>query len=156
MYSQILLPLDGSKLSEKALPHAQGLARPAGAKVHLIYVFTSHPSGGTPLGGGIEANQSVSQTAEIARQLQEAQINETQEYLEHVAKTLNDDGIETQIEIHEGAPHDHIVDYARQHGIDLIIMASHGHGGLKRLLTGSTTDKVVRAGEVPVLVVPCI
>ncbi len=79
-----------------------------------------------------------------------------QEYLEHIATQLKNDGIETQTEIQEGSPHDHIVDYARQHGVDLIIMSSHGHGGLKRLLTGSTTDKVVRAGEVPVLVVPCI
>lgn len=154
MYSQILVPLDGSKLSEKAIPHAQGLARPVRAKVHLINVFTSHPSGGSPLGGGIEANQSVSNTAEIARQLHEALISETQEYLEHKAKQLTDDGIETQIEITEGSPHDHIIDYARQHSIDLIVMASHGHGGIKRLLTGSTTDKVIRSGEIPVLVVP--
>ncbi len=44
MYTQILIPLDGSKLSEKALPHAQGLAKSYGATVHLLQVFTHHPS----------------------------------------------------------------------------------------------------------------
>ena len=59
MYSQILVPLDGSKLSEKALPHAQGLAKTYGATVHLLQVFTHHPSGGPTQGGGPEAGKSV-------------------------------------------------------------------------------------------------
>ncbi|MFB3093273.1 MAG: universal stress protein [Dehalococcoidia bacterium] len=48
-----------------------------------------------------------------------------------------------------------MVNYAREHGIDLVVMSTHGFGGLKRLLVGSVTDRVIRSCEVPVLVVPC-
>ena len=153
MYSRILVPLDGSKLAEKALPHAQGLAKTSGATIHLINVFTKHP-GGIPLTGGLESGHSVAGTAELARQLEESQISGMDEYLAHVATQLEHDGIHAEREIHEGPAHDHIIDYAKQHGIDLIVMSTHGHGGLKRLLLGSVTDRVIRAGEVPVLVVP--
>ena len=90
----------------------------------------------------------------MARQLEEAEISGVEEYLEHVALQLEHDGIQSEREIHEGSAHDHIIDYAKQHGIDLIVMSTHGHGGLKRMLLRSNTDRVIRAGDVPVLVVP--
>ena len=154
MYSRILVPLDGSKLAEKALPHAQGLAKTSGASIHLINVFTKHPSSGIPPTGGPESDRSAGSTAELARQLEEAQISGMDGYLAHIATQLEHDGIQAEREIHEGPAHDHIIDYAKQHGIDLIVMSTHGHGGVKRLLLGSSTDRVIRAGEVPVLVVP--
>ena len=153
MYSRILVPLDGSKLAEKALPHAEGLARTSGATVHLISVFTRYPAGSL-LAGGLEGGSSTTSTLELARQLEETQISNAKEYLVHVAAQLEHDGIQVEKEFHEGSPHDYIIDYSKQHGIDLIVMSTHGHGGLKRLLLGSITDKVVRAGETPVLVVP--
>ena len=154
MYSRILVSLDGSKLAEKALPHAEGLAKTTGATIHLITVFSRHPREGNPTGAGLESDRSVDEALEMRRQFEESQIQQTEEYLLRIATRLNNDGISTETEIHEGAPYEHIVDYAKQHGVDLIVMASHGHGGLKRMLLGSTTDRVIRAGEVPVLVVP--
>ena len=55
----------------------------------------------------------------------------------------------------EGGAAEKIVNYTREHGIDLVVMSTHGFGGLKRLLLGSVTDRVIRSCEVPVLVVPC-
>ena len=178
MYTQILIPLDGSRLSEKALPHAQGLAKSYGATVHLLQVFTHHPSGGQPRlenpgaglgsGGGESTGTALAgwsaststgsggshpSTLELARQLREAQIEEAEEYLEHVATQLKNEGIAVETELHEGASHEHIVEYAKQHSVDLIVMSTHGHGGVKRFFMGSTTDRVIRAGEIPVLVV---
>ena len=153
MYSRILVPLDGSKAAEKALPHAQGLAKTSGATIHLISVFTRHPTGGVPLFGGLGSDRNPASMAEVARQLEEAQIAGVEEYLEHIAFQLEHDGIQSEREIHEGSAHDHIIDYSKQHGIDLIVMTSHGHGGLKRMLMGSVTDRVIRSGDVPVLVV---
>jgi nucleotide-binding universal stress UspA family protein len=153
MYSRILVPLDGSKLAEKALPHAEGLAKTSGATIHLINVLSRYTSASV-LSGSIESAPGTAVAVELARQLEEAQISESKEYLRHAADQLEHDGINVHIEFHEGSPHDYIIDYAKQHGIDLIVMSTHGHGGLKRMLLGSITDKVIRAGEMPVLVVP--
>lgn len=154
MYSCILVPLDGSKLAEKALAHAEGLAKSSGASVHLLMSMSRHYSSETPIGGGLEADQSVALTAELGRQLAEAEIQTAQLYLDHTATNLRNLGIETIVELTTGSAHEHVIDYAKQHSVDLIIMSTHGHGGLKRMLLGSTTDRVIRSGEVPVLVVP--
>ena len=154
MYSCILVPLDGSKLAEKALAHAEGLAKSSGATVHLIMSMTRRYGSETPIGGGLESDQSVARTAELSRQLEEAEIQNAQQYLDHTAMSLKNLGLETVVELTTGPPHEHVIDYAKQHGVDLIIMSTHGHGGLKRMLLGSTTDRVIRSGELPVLVVP--
>lgn len=171
MYAQILVPLDGSELAERALSHAQGLAKTHGATVHLLRVLTHHPSGGHSRGGGqtgdgaagtraglaigipSDLGGSSSRSLELARQLLEAQLEEAQEYLEHMAARLKDEGIVVETELLEGEPHERIVEHAKQHGVDIIVMSTHGHGGIKRLIMGSTTDRVIRSGEAHVLVV---
>jgi len=153
MYSRILVPLDCSKLAEKALPHAEGLAKSSGATIHLINVLSRYTSA-SMLSGSFDSDPATVVGVDLARQLEEVQISESKQYLRHAADQLEHDGIKVQIEFHEGSPHDYIIDYAKQHGIDLIVMSTHGHGGLKRMLLGSITDKVIRAGEMPVLVVP--
>jgi nucleotide-binding universal stress UspA family protein len=56
--------------------------------------------------------------------------------------------------LREGAADENIVAYAKEYEIDLIVMSTHGHSGFKRFLLGSVTDRVIRAGQTPVLVVP--
>ena len=56
--------------------------------------------------------------------------------------------------LREGAADEHIVAYAQEHAIDLIVMSTHGYSGFKRFFLGSVTDRVLRAGQTPVLVVP--
>ena len=171
MYTKILVPVDGSELSERAIPHALGLAKTYGATIHLLQVFTHHPSGGralgwSPLGGGTAGVRPGAATQgppgladinprslELARQLREAQMEEAQEYLEHTATQLKNEGMTVETQILEGEPHDRIVEYAKQHLIDIIVMSTHGHGGVKRFFMGSTTDRVVRSGEAHVLVI---
>ncbi len=154
MYSRILVPVDGSELAERALPHAEGLAKSVGATVYLLRVFT-HNRESNLGGGGLESAQSIKVTVELVRQLEEAQIQEAQEYLSRVAARLTSDGINVESDLSQGAPDEAIVDYVKQHGIDIITMSSHGRGGIRRFLLGSVTDRVIRSGTVPVLVVPC-
>ena len=154
MYRNLLVPLDGSGLSEQALPHAKDLAKSSGGSMHLIRVLTSHPDADNPIGASLQADRSVGAAMEIGRQLQEARISAIQDYLEHHAFQPKNDGIEAQTEILEGSPEDNIVEYAKQHDIDLVVMSTSGQGGIKRLILGSTTDRVIRSCEVPVLVIP--
>ena len=153
MYSNILVPLDGSDLAEKALPYAVNLAKLNGAKVHLVHVFTSHPEGVVPV-SGLSQDLSVARTNEWSRQIQEANISRVQEYLDHTAGNLHNDGLETKTALLEGSPHEELVNYAKQNDVDLVTICSHGRGGLKRMLIGSVTDKIIRSGEIPVLVIP--
>jgi nucleotide-binding universal stress UspA family protein len=154
MYSCILVPLDGSKAAEKALSHAEGLAKSDGASIHLLMVFAKHPTSGNVTGGGLESDRGVEQASELGRQFEEAQIERAQVYLDDIANRLRGLGFEVETEIGEGSVHEHIVDYAKKHGVDLVVMTNHGHGGIKRFLLGSTTDRVIRTGEVPVLAIP--
>ncbi len=150
MYSRILVPMDGSKLSEKALPHAQGLAKASGATIHLVQVHARHHDMGASVEGGPVGGPS----AELMHQVEDAEVAAAKSYLKHLASHLEGEGIQVETALLDGAAHENIVDYAKQHGIDLITMCTHGRGGVRRMLLGSVTDRVIRTGEVPVLVVP--
>ena len=154
MYSSILVPLDGSDLAERAMPHVQGLAKPCGATVHLIQVVECHPKGSPAFGPGVESHRTQDADFALQRQIEEAQSTAVHEYLDHMADKLRSEGIKAEASILEGAAYENIIDYARRHSIELIVMSSHGHGGLRRMLLGSTTDRVIRGGEIPVMVIP--
>ena len=75
-------------------------------------------------------------------------------HLEAVATQLQNDGIKAETVMREGAADENIVEYAKEAGIDLIVMSTHGHGSLRRFFIGSVTDRVIRSCETPVLIVP--
>ena len=78
-------------------------------------------------------------------------------YLEEKGSQLIGAGIkvETEFGVKTGDPVQNIIEYVKEHSISLVLMTTHGHGGIRRLLVGSVTDRVIRSCEVPVLVVPC-
>ena len=154
MFSNILVPLDGSELSEKLLPVVQELAHSANATIHLISVVSRYPEVEASRGAGDLSIGSVESDREMARRLVERQITRSEEYLKRLAAQMGSVGLEVKTAIQEGAAGEQIIEYAKDNSIDLIAMSSHGHSGLRRLLLGSVTDRVVRSGEVPVLVLP--
>ncbi len=89
-----------------------------------------------------------------ARHLLEDRIASGKEYLERLAAHLRDTGLKVETEIEEGAVAEKIIEYAKEHDIDLVMMSTNGYGGIKRRLLGSVTDRVIRASETPVLVLP--
>ncbi len=155
MFTHILVALDGSELAEQALPMAENIARSSNATIHLIQVISRQPELQAARGGGDYSLQAVEMERDLAHQLVEARLSRGKEYLEGVAGQLKSAGIEAETTIREGAAVENIVDYSREHGIDLVVMSTHGYGGVKRLLLGSVTDRVIRSCEVPVLVLPC-
>ena len=155
MFNDILVPLDGSELSERALPMAQGLAESSEATVHLIQMVSREHE--LAAARGSESVQAAELEMDLARRLTESQVNRGRVYLEQIGSRLKGSGIkiETEFTVKAGDPAENIIAYAKEHSINLVVMATHGHGGIRRLLVGSVTDRVIRSCEVPVLVVPC-
>ena len=156
MFSKILLPLDGSELGEMALRIAESLARIHNASIYLIHVVPWQPElEGAKRGflAAISAQAAEHQQRE-ARHLLEDRVASGKEYLERLAARLRDTGLTVETAVEEGAVDEKIIGYAKQNDIDLITMCTQGYGGIKRRLLGSVTDRVIRAGEAPVLVLP--
>ncbi len=155
MFTHILVALDGSELAEKALPMARDLARSSSATIHLIQVISRQPELEATRFGGTSSIQAAEATRDIAHQLVEARLSRSKEYLEGIAGQLKSEGFEAETAIREGAAVENIVDYSKENGVDLVVMSTHGYSGVKRLVLGSVTDRVIRSCEVPVLVLPC-
>ena len=155
MFKHILVALDGSELAEQALPTAQDLARSSNATIHLIQVISRQPELEARRSSGDINPQLAELSRDLAHRLIESKLSRGQEYLEGVLAQLKSAGIEAETAILEGAADENIIGYSREHGIDLVVMSTHGYGGVKRLLLGSVTDRVIRSCQVPVLVLPC-
>ncbi len=154
MFSHILVALDGSQLAEKALPVAKNLANSSGGTIHLIQAVSRQPEFEAAHGG--EASPQLAELSQdLARRLIETRLTGGQEYLDRIASELASAGLKVETAILEGAAAEQIISYSGMHGVDLIVISTHGYGGIKRFLLGSVTDRVLRSCEVPVLVVPC-
>lgn len=154
MFSKILVPLDGSALSEQALSMAQNLARSSDTSLHLLQVISLRPELEALHGSGGESVTVIEMAQDAARRLIEVQTARGKAYLEGLAGQLQQAGIKVTTVLREGAADENIVAYAKEQEIDLIVMSTHGHSGFKRFFLGSVTDRVIRAGETPVLVLP--
>ena len=153
MFTRVLVPLDGSELAERALPVAQSIAQSSNATIQLVQVVSRLPE----LEAARTGSSLLAAELEIdaARRLVEGRITRGKEYIGRVAAPLEKAGIEVTTAMLEGGAGENIVNYTKEHGIDLVVMSTHGYGGLRRLFLGSVTDRVIRSCEVPVLVVPC-
>ncbi|MFB6204210.1 MAG: universal stress protein [Candidatus Nanohaloarchaea archaeon] len=137
MYEKILLPTDGSEGAEKAFKHAKELADKYGAELHILYV------------ADIRIESVSDFVSNISGALEEAGRETTEELEEKAA----DQGINAITVVRKGTPHSEINDYVQEEGIDMVVMGTHGRTGIDRMLLGSTTEKIVRTSEVPVLTV---
>jgi nucleotide-binding universal stress UspA family protein len=142
---RLLVPLDGSALSEEALPTAGDLATSLQVPVHLVQAI--NPSGLLMPGPGTGAYP-----ADVYTELVDELETEARNNLEKAGAELSARGLSYTSAIVEGAPVIAIED-STQDG-DVIVMSSHGRSGITRWLLGSTAEKLVRSGPAPVLLVP--
>jgi nucleotide-binding universal stress UspA family protein len=154
MYSKVLVPLDGSEVSERALTHAQSLADAFGARVHLLKVISlSHEYEATRRGGG--GSPTIAEySLDLAQQLTAGRQTRAEKYLEATAARLEENGIHVETSVRQGSTLENITNFVEENGIDLIVMSTHGRGGLQRFLVGGVTDQVIRSSHVPVLAIP--
>jgi len=129
MFERILVPLDGSALAECVLSHVVAMSRAFGSEVILVRVL-EQPASGRP-------DLSVDP---VQWHLERA---ESSAYLNAIAARLNDAGLSVSAEVLEGRPADRIVEFAQSSQVELVVLSSHGSGGLTDWAVSSTTQKVV-------------
>ncbi|HWO73276.1 MAG TPA: universal stress protein [Dehalococcoidia bacterium] len=138
-FRSVLVPLDGSTLAEQALPVAKTFADSFGSTLHLVRVV-----GVPPAGDGFGGEYPY------APQLIDSLVEGAKAYLAGVAAGLGDYQVETAAPLGYAALQ--LEEYIDAKGIDLVIMTSHGRGGIARAALGSVTDRLL-GGKAPVLVV---
>ncbi|MFC6613838.1 universal stress protein [Halopenitus salinus] len=140
LYDRILVPTDGSTEGRRAVRHALELAAVHGASVHALYVVNVSSYAGLPMettwDGVDDLLRSDAETA-----------------VEEVESIAADYEVPVETAIVEGSPSREIIDFAEREDCDLVVMGTHGRGGIDRLLLGSVAEKVVRGSSVPVLTV---
>jgi nucleotide-binding universal stress UspA family protein len=140
---RILVPLDGSALSERALPLAATLAEKFGSEVTLLRVLDVPPP---TLATRYPENHWM-------REALQANYREVQAYLDAKRTELVGQGIEARVLVRDGAPAEDILLVAADEQIDLIVISSHGMGSPSPWAAGSVAMKVMQYGPCPVLLV---
>ena len=141
MYKKILVPLDGSELAEKALDHAEKLAKTFDAQMILFQVSTFMPIYGVPeLMAPFVVDDKQKETGE--------------RYLSNLAEELKKRGLKVTAKVKTGQQvAAEIIDFAKESGVDLIVMCTHGHSGITRWVLGSVAHKVLTRAETPILLI---
>ena len=145
MFKHILIPTDGSQLSEQAATAAIRMAKALGSRVTVLHVVPE------PNGGGLDA--WTHDDKQFAAHLGKVLASRGNEYLETLCDLARGAGVACDCAlVHGESAHAEILVEARSRGCDLIVMASHGRTPDNSGLLASETIKVMTLGEVPVLV----
>lgn len=172
MASRIVVSLDRSDVSERALPLARALARQLDAPVTLVTVLdvpASLARFGSASAPPVDAARldpmaqrapygrwsGWTSTEPSSRQLERVatETREAEKYLNRIAETFGDTHVEISVQF--GRPDERILQVAEQRGDSIIVIASHGRSGISRALIGSVASRVARAATKPVFVVRC-
>ncbi len=139
---KILFPTDFMEGSKKAIAYAVDLARKYNAALHIIHVIHDV----TQATGLYVPHTAINELFKSMEEEANKQIE--RDYLEETRGLEN-----ITFKVLRGIPYEEIINYAKQEGIDLIVITSHGRKGLDRLFFGSTAEKVVKNAECAVLAV---
>ena len=140
-YKKILCPVDFDDPSAQAMEQAAALALHSAGDLCLLHVVSFNP---------LVAQGAVEGFA--GKELYDAQVEAARRELEQFAQSIPS-GVKRTIAIELGLPADSILAAQKRLGADLLVMATHGRRGLKRLVLGSVAEKVVRESTIPVLMV---
>lgn len=132
MYDRLLIPTDGSDGTRWSIDHGLRIAEQFDASVHALSVVPEGPLGTLQTDSAIPAAERA--VAQVERD----------------ARTS---GLPVETEIAHGVPHEEILAYVTDQGIDVIVMGTQGRTGIDRVLVGSVTERVVRMATVPVITV---
>jgi nucleotide-binding universal stress UspA family protein len=140
MYDCILVPTDGSEEGERAVEHAIDLAATHDASLVAVYVVNTAGYAGLPMETSMEGVDHMLR-------------DEGARALGRVVDLADERGVPVERRLVDGSPSKRIVAVAEEADCDLVVMGTHGRGGIDRLLLGSVAERVVRESPVPVLTV---
>ena len=140
MYQKIMVPLDGSELAECVLPHVEAITKGCGVP-NIVFVYVVEPLE-VPL-TNIEYKERIESEAKLA----------AKNYLEELVSLLKYDGVNIVSEVIIGKVTESLIDYAISNEVDLIIIATHGRGGISRWVRGSVADRILQSSSAPVLMI---
>lgn len=140
MYDRILVPTDGSDGMWPVIQHAVDLARTHEAEIHGIYVVN------TASYASFSMETAWEGIGEMLR-------SEGQAALEEIETRAEAGNVPVETTLIDGSPSSEVIRYAEKTACDLIVMGTHGRGGIDRLLLGSVAERVVRSSKVPVLTI---
>jgi len=138
MYDRILFPTAGREGAAAVLDHVLDIAATHDATLYVVYVADTTHESVTRVGGTVV----------------DALEREGEQIVEETAQRAERRGVSTVTDVLQGGVSGTITAYAEEHDVDIVAMPTHGRTGIKRVLLGSVTEKVVRTTPVPVLVVP--
>lgn len=137
---KILFPVDFSKISQKIVPHVLLIAEKFDAEIHLMFVtrVLEH-----------FAYMYVSDTsiANIEQEIMDGSKHKMDDFIKENLKNYP----KVKTSIVKGDAAEEIVNYAKDHDIDMIAISTHGRKGLEKILIGSVTERVIKTSSVPVL-----
>lgn len=150
-FEKIVLTLDGSDFSAQAIPQAEAIARQFGCEL-ILYTSIDNPTGhamGLPL---MDSDRELLE--EGIERHKHAWADKAAHEMQALAEKMDVPAEQIRLQVDAGAnPSECIVTYATNHDIDLIVMCTHGRGGLKRRFRGSVADSVLQHAPCPVLLV---
>lgn len=143
MFNRILVPIDFSSPSDAALEYARTVAARFGASLYLLHIAED------PYRAFYSAEVYVPEVEGLREEI----LSDSVTRLKALLHTTDVTNLHAVAEAVIGTPASTIVEYAAGHGIDLIVMGTHGRGGMSHLLMGSVAERVVRTAPCPVLTV---
>ena len=156
MYESILVPLDGSRRAEAVLPFAVDLAERCRSSVVLLRVVPAfYQVWAETLPGTADiAPGAAAEEIKIVQIQVKERVRAARRYLSNVRRRLHNAAVrDVHLVVAQGDAAAGIVRYARQEGVGLIAIATHGRSGLIRAVLGSVADRVIRQAPGPVLVI---
>lgn len=141
MFEKILIATDGSEYSEKAARAGVELAKLSGGTITAIYITDTSRMSHLP-------------DDMLLFSIREILTKEGKEAVSYVEKLAKEAGVPFEKVVREGYPGEMIIDFAKDAGMNVIVMGSVGRTGLDKFLLGSVAEKVVRNSKIPVLTVP--
>jgi nucleotide-binding universal stress UspA family protein len=145
-FNRLLLPVDGTPLSQRAVQAATMLASHSRAHVHMLQAIQ-------PADAWYEGLQPVKMSREQYAATVEAERVQAEKSLAAAADTLRHQGIYTTTRVAIGSPEESILREAVQHDSDLIVMATHGYYGIEQWLVGSVAMKILHETTIPMVLV---
>jgi len=138
MYERILVATDGSDNAQRATGQAVDLARQSGAELHAVYVIETRTGYDNAIVDPDTVRENLREDGNAA--------------LTAVA-SAGEPEVSVVTSIREGVPHEELLSYSADEDIDLVVMGAKGRSDFKTILLGSTTEALLRADQVPILVV---